>query len=205
MTQSDTVTEVIDGRGSVYGDPRETFPRVAQVWSGIAGTDITAEQVALMLIGHKLVRAAQTPNYSDNSDDVEGYLDIFRKIVGDDMVHARTVSEYLAELERRKSAAPGNPLVQQPVLEQYNRTRVLADGTELYGILPSQLEPGDFACTFGNQDRLLVVGEVWEHTFRVTGEDGPRSKELRTYEFWRTIPKPSVKTEAQSRANAAGA
>jgi hypothetical protein len=43
----------------------------------------------------KLVRTSHTPDYSDNSDDIEGYLDIFRKVVGEDMVHARTVSEYL--------------------------------------------------------------------------------------------------------------
>jgi hypothetical protein len=47
------------------------------------------------LIGMKLVRTKETPDYSDNSDDVEGYLDIFRKLVGKDMVHARTVNEYI--------------------------------------------------------------------------------------------------------------
>ena len=40
-------------------------------------------------------RTTQAPNYSDNSDDIEGYLDIFRKIVGDDMIQARSVTEYL--------------------------------------------------------------------------------------------------------------
>lgn len=100
--QSDTVTEVIDGRMSVYGDPVVEMPNVAKVWSGITGAEITAEMVPLMLIGYKLVRARRAPDYSDNSDDVEGYLDIFRKVVGADMIHARSVSEYLAEVERRQ-------------------------------------------------------------------------------------------------------
>ena len=101
MTErNETLTEVIDGRRGVYGEPRENFGRVAQVWSGIAGADITAEMVPLMLIGYKAVRAAITPDYSDNSDDIEGYLDIFREIVGDDMVHARSVTEYLQKKEQ---------------------------------------------------------------------------------------------------------
>lgn len=90
-----TVGEVIDGRRGVYGDPQTMFARAAQIWSGILGFEINAADVPLMLIGYKVLRAQHTPDYSDNSDDIEGYLDIFREIVGEDMVHARSVSEYL--------------------------------------------------------------------------------------------------------------
>lgn len=89
------VEELIDERKRVYGEPAVTFPQIAQVWSGIVGFEISATDVPLMLIGMKLVRAAQCPEYSDNSDDVEGYLDIFRTVVGSDMVHARTVAEFI--------------------------------------------------------------------------------------------------------------
>lgn len=99
--QSDTVTEVIDGRQDVYGDPAVEFERHAQAWSAIFGVEVRPDQVALALIMYKVVRANRTPDYSDNSDDIEGYLDIFRKIVGDDMVHARSVGEYLLLKERR--------------------------------------------------------------------------------------------------------
>ena len=87
--------EVVDGRDSVYGDPVETFARIAQVWSGILGHTINATDVPLCLIGLKLIRTVEAPNYSDNSDDIEGYLDIFRKLVGEDMIQARSVDEYL--------------------------------------------------------------------------------------------------------------
>ena len=100
------VEEVIDGRRSVYGNPEKTFPRHAQVWSAIIGTPVTPEQVALCLIGYKLIRTADAPDYSDNSDDVEDYLDIFRKIVGDRMIHARSVSEYLEKKKERVMSFP---------------------------------------------------------------------------------------------------
>lgn len=92
-----TVGEVIDRRVQVYGDPEKTFVRIAEVWSGITGHHINPVEVPLMMIGMKLVRAQVMPDYSDNSDDVEGYLDIFRTIVGDDMIHARTVADFISQ------------------------------------------------------------------------------------------------------------
>lgn len=88
------VGEVIDQRVAIYGDPVVTFVRIAQVWSGILGVEINPTDVPLCLIGMKAVRTQVTPDYSDNSDDVEGYLDIFRQLVGEDMIHARTTAEY---------------------------------------------------------------------------------------------------------------
>lgn len=99
---SDTTKEVVDQRVSVYGDPVDSFTRIAQVWSAILDTPIAAWQVPLLMAGLKMVRTAETPDYSDNSDDIEGYLDIFRKIIGSDMVQARSVTEYL----EKKVASP---------------------------------------------------------------------------------------------------
>lgn len=99
------VEEVVGGRRSVYGNPEDVFPRHAQVWSALLGVPVTPEQVALCMLAYKLVRTADCPDYSDNSDDIEGYLDIFRRVVGDRMVHARTVSEYL---EKKSRMLPGD-------------------------------------------------------------------------------------------------
>lgn len=101
--RSDTVTEVIDGREGVYGEPVDGMRRVAAIWSAILGKECTVQpaDVPLMLIGMKLVRAHQAPDYSDNSDDIEGYLDIFRKVVGPDMIHARSVTDYLEQKAAR--------------------------------------------------------------------------------------------------------
>lgn len=100
---SEVVNEVIEGRRGVYGEPVDTFARMAQMLSGLLGVEIHAWQVPLILIVTKMVRTNQCPTYSDNSDDIEGYLAIFRELVGDDMIHARSVDEYLAVLAVRES------------------------------------------------------------------------------------------------------
>lgn len=92
---SNTVSEVVDGRRDVYGEPVDTFARMAQMVSGLLGHEVHAWQIPLILITLKMVRTNQCPTYSDNSDDIEGYLAIFRELVGEDMVHARSVDEYL--------------------------------------------------------------------------------------------------------------
>ena len=98
---SNTVNEVVDGRRDVYGDPIDTFARMAQMVSGLLGHEVHAWQIPLILIILKMVRTNQCPTYSDNSDDIEGYLAIFRELVGEDMVHARSVDEYLEKLAAR--------------------------------------------------------------------------------------------------------
>lgn len=91
------VGELIDGRVDVYGDPAVVFVRQAQGWSAILGIEVQPWQVALCMLQYKLVRTAVTPDYSDNSDDIEGYRDIFLTLIGDDMVHARDTKEYIAK------------------------------------------------------------------------------------------------------------
>lgn len=102
MSQSsDIVGEVIDGRRSVYGQPTDTYPRIAQMWGALLGCEVQSWQVPLMFIAAKMVRTVEAPRYSDNSDDIEGYLAIFRELIGEDMVHARSVTEYLEKLGLR--------------------------------------------------------------------------------------------------------
>ena len=99
MQQSETVEpegggHIVDQRQSVYGNVVDNYTRVAQIWSGILGVEVQPTQVPLMMMGLKLYRASITPDYSDNADDIEGYLGIFRSLVGEDMVHARSAEEY---------------------------------------------------------------------------------------------------------------
>lgn len=95
MSRNDNLDDVIDRRVQVYGDPVDTFERIAQVWSGILDHTIQSWEVPLLMAAMKMVRTQVMPDYSDNSDDIEGYLDIFRTLIGDDMIHARTVNEFI--------------------------------------------------------------------------------------------------------------
>lgn len=87
--------EVIDRRVQVYGDPVIGFAEIAEMWTTYVGYPIQAHQVPMMMLLMKVVRSKTSPDYSDHSDDIEGYLDIFRKIIGEDMIQARSVNEYI--------------------------------------------------------------------------------------------------------------
>ncbi len=90
------MNEIVNERAATYGDPIEMYTRSAAVVSGILGTEVQPWQVPLIMAGLKLVRTSITPDYSDNSDDVDGYMDIFRTLMGEDMIHARSAAEYQA-------------------------------------------------------------------------------------------------------------
>jgi hypothetical protein len=101
----DVTEELVDDRLSTYGEVVPTFARIAQVWSGILDHEVQPYHVPLLMAGLKLVRAEVSPCYSDNSDDVDGYVKIFREIIGPDMIEARSVKEYLEKLEARDATA----------------------------------------------------------------------------------------------------
>lgn len=101
MTTNNEAKELLDSRLAVYGDRKKNMEDVANVWSGILGVTVRPDQVPLLMSGYKLVRASNTPDYADNIDDSDGYNEMFREIIGDDMIHARTTDEYLAIKQER--------------------------------------------------------------------------------------------------------
>lgn len=60
-------------RAVSYGHPLDNLDRAARIWSVILGSDVSAEQVALCMVGMKIARQvhADTP---DNIADSLGYL-----------------------------------------------------------------------------------------------------------------------------------
>jgi len=57
-------------RGEAYGD---AITRIAPLWSVILGTEVTASQVAAMMVALKLARLVQTPGHTDSWVDIAGY------------------------------------------------------------------------------------------------------------------------------------
>lgn len=94
---------LLDSRVAVYGERVENMTRVAKVFSGILGIEVRPDQVPLLMVGYKTVRASQTPDYEDNVKDIEGYAIMFREIIGDDMIAAVNTDEYMAEKNRRRA------------------------------------------------------------------------------------------------------
>ena len=124
---------LLDSRLSVYGERVKSMEDVAQVWSGILGVPVRADQVTLLMCGYKLVRASKTPDYEDNIKDVEGYALMFREIIGDDMISAVTTDEYLQQkLERDADAAVEEEIETELAKREraYNKIEEQADAEE---------------------------------------------------------------------------
>lgn len=88
-TQHEIINEMLNTTGSILKDamevvhskrarvrvsPGESFSKTAKIWSGILGTNVTPEQVALCMIGIKLAREASKPD-RDNLVDIAGYAE----------------------------------------------------------------------------------------------------------------------------------
>lgn len=80
----DKIGELLAQRGQQWGGATSTHVRIAQVWSGILDTEVTALQVALCMSGLKLIRAGVNPFEPDSFDDAHGYLRIAQGIVDDE-------------------------------------------------------------------------------------------------------------------------
>jgi Domain of unknown function (DUF6378) len=59
-------------RGTAYGKPEDLFARIAQRWSLTLGVEVSARQVALMMIDMKIERAL-TDTGVDHPIDIAGY------------------------------------------------------------------------------------------------------------------------------------
>ena len=66
---------IIQGQRDVqYGGPEDNFSRIAKIWSVIFEKDITAEDVAMAMIGLKVARYASKSGYQpDTWIDIAGY------------------------------------------------------------------------------------------------------------------------------------
>jgi Domain of unknown function (DUF6378)/Domain of unknown function (DUF4406) len=60
-------------RQRVYHHPKHDFTRTAMMWSGYLGTEVTAQDVALMIAMVKISRLRATPDHHDSIVDLIGY------------------------------------------------------------------------------------------------------------------------------------
>ena len=100
----DKTGELLQQRAAHWGDPVLTHARIAEVWSGILDHEVTPHQVALCMVGLKLVRAAINPDDADSLEDAAGYVRIGQLILDGAAAHA-------FELAMAKADEPARPFV----------------------------------------------------------------------------------------------
>lgn len=66
-------------RGADYGSPLEDFTKTARIWSVILGVEVSAEQVALCMVGLKISREIHKPK-RDNRVDGAGYFETLQMV-----------------------------------------------------------------------------------------------------------------------------
>lgn len=80
--------ELINGaRQKDYGDKLRNFDQIADFWNAqlkyklAPGQKVTAEDVALCMIGVKAARLAKSPTHADSVIDIAGYIGCYDKIL----------------------------------------------------------------------------------------------------------------------------
>lgn len=82
MPASDRRSEgarIVDEREAIHGDPLVNVRGIALLWSTLFGTMVTPEDVCLAMILVKVQRES-TRKHPDNLNDIEGYVDILRRL-----------------------------------------------------------------------------------------------------------------------------
>lgn len=69
----DEAKNAVADRGKNYGNVYINHERIAAQWSITLGTEVTAEQVAMMMVQVKLARLMETPDHMDSWVDIAGY------------------------------------------------------------------------------------------------------------------------------------
>jgi len=156
--EQDDAQRLLDSRLAVYGDRIDNMERTAKIWSGLLGVDITPVQVPVMMAAYKQLRMMMAPDYSDNIDDSDGWMKMAREILGDDLIQARTVEEYVTLKEARRL-----------LREQGEVSAALSPAPE------SAQADGE------NIDRWVREGErlrrVYENPYRAVDDDDPEIRQ----------------------------
>jgi hypothetical protein len=83
---------VSSDRREEYGHPLDNFDRAGKIWEAILGIEITAEQVALCMVGMKIAREAHKTK-PDTVIDGIGYFLTLAAIAEERVVRERNKTE----------------------------------------------------------------------------------------------------------------
>ena len=80
MNAAEKALEVTKERSDKYGHPASVYQGVARLWSAYLGRVVDPEDVALMMMLHKMGREMYRHN-EDNLVDMHGYLLVYERIL----------------------------------------------------------------------------------------------------------------------------
>jgi hypothetical protein len=89
----DACKVALNSRGQHYGKVLENHNRISKIWSIILGSDITEEQVALMMVGLKVARLIETPDHQDSILDIAGYAAVMSECVEEKKTKTKTTDK----------------------------------------------------------------------------------------------------------------
>lgn len=70
-----TAASLVDGdRRETHGDPKQSFNRIAALWSAYTGCTLSAKDVAHMMALMKMTRTMYGTHNDDDSVDMAGYI-----------------------------------------------------------------------------------------------------------------------------------
>jgi hypothetical protein len=100
--------ELINGaRQQDYGDQLRNFGQIADFWNAhlkyklSPGNQITAEDVALMMINLKQARLGKSPTHADSVLDIAGYIGCYDKILDERMeLNKRNTDDDIGKMYR---------------------------------------------------------------------------------------------------------
>jgi len=134
MAETTEAQALLDSRRAVYGDRVQNMERTAALWSALLGIKIEDWQVPLMMSAYKMLRTFEKPDYSDNSDDIDGWKVMFVEVMEANhggIVKARTVEEYQQKLNDKVVQAQldvTNENIRQRDESEARRQRAADDG-----------------------------------------------------------------------------
>ncbi|QOC56098.1 hypothetical protein SEA_ZHENGYI_6 [Microbacterium phage Zhengyi] len=97
---------ILDGRAA-YGDRVQNMKdQAAMINAYLGGRQVEAHDVPIIFVLVKAHRLGKMPDYADNYNDIDGYMQIAREVIGDNMIEAATAKEY-QEIKRRGHQGDG--------------------------------------------------------------------------------------------------
>lgn len=73
--------QVVADRGESYGDARDSFERIAALWTYLLDVDVAPHQVASCMIAVKLARLSNDAGHIDSMIDIAGYAALWSECV----------------------------------------------------------------------------------------------------------------------------